>query len=435
MFGIVIILSLLLSFASDAAALLEDNLDVVVLAAACRSVCNVVLGSGNPDMAGPGMMISYYLQIALSVLFGPLLPFLIWISKKRSFQPVLRRVALLEKLLLSVVQTSLFYSSSLFIAAIFRHCQSPSISEYVILGRLLKLQLATMSFLLCGLVLEWRLKEFSIPFEWVLYSVVIILSQGLTCVALEQGFPVMVDEDSMYYFQLSDACDDIDGNGGPFYGFKTDIFYFSRGETGMTALLIALPGIWLVMYLIPTHWKRLPEPAMRRLHWKKIKLGLSALIFLFLSYLFAGCIMLSVSVSQTVQENEWGYGQSTAVLLWAPFFFEAISNTIKHERSLRAIKQVAVHLQDLKPGCPSDQAHERLVGSGSVDEHEVVAEQNPDDEGDDDEIALGVNRRDTESRMEGRGIVGQSDAERAATWQCDHLQNPPEAHRLKRRFT
>ena len=136
-------------------------------------------------------MISYYLQVALSILFGPLLPLIIRVAKKRSFQPVLHRVSLLEKQLLSVVQTSLFYSSSLYIAAVVRYAQSPSISESVILRPLLRFQLATVSFLLCGLVLEWRLKEFRVPFDWLLYSVVIIIIQGLTCLILEIKVPTM----------------------------------------------------------------------------------------------------------------------------------------------------------------------------------------------------------------------------------------------------
>jgi len=272
-------------------------------------------------------MISYYLQVALSILFGPLLPLIIRVAKKRSFQPVLHRVSLLEKQLLSVVQTSLFYSSSLYIAAVVRYAQSPSISESVILRPLLRFQLATVSFLLCGLVLEWRLKEFRVPFDWLLYSVVIIIIQGLTCLILEIKVPTMKRDDREYYSRLARACRTRGEDTGPFYG-SNGYFRMSGSSVGLTALLISLPGLWLAMYLIPKSWKRLPESAMRRIHWKKIKLGLSTIVLLLLSYLLAGCIMLLVDVSGEVKENNWGYGQTTAVLLWAPFFFETIAETV-----------------------------------------------------------------------------------------------------------
>ncbi|KAH7393575.1 hypothetical protein BKA64DRAFT_676526 [Cadophora sp. MPI-SDFR-AT-0126] len=427
----------------------EDNLDITVLVTTCRNVCDVVLGSGNPDMVGPGVMISYYLQVALSILFGPLLPFIIRIAKKRSFQPVLRQVALLEKLLLSVVQTSLFYSSSLFIAAVIRYCQSPSISDSIILRPLLKFQLATMSFLLCGLVLEWRLKDFNIPFEWLLYSVIINLSQGFTCIALEKRFPPIREENSKYYQQLSKACHKIGEDTGPYYG-NNSYFYISVASSGLTALLIALPGLWLIMYLIPKSWKRLPEPVMRRIHWKKIKLWLSGIVLFFLSYLLAGCVKLLVDVSGKVRDKKWGYGQTTAVLLWAPLFFEAITETIKHERRLRAVAQAAIQLQDLKTktSCTNNQAQERLFEvtsandfQGSAQQREPsnsrvrLMEQTSNDDEEDDDVVSGLNRRDTEAGIEGRGDGEQGGGERAATWQYESIQEPPEAQRLRRRFT
>ena len=277
------------------------------------------------------VMVSYYLQVALTIPLGPLLPFIIRIAKKRSFQPILHRITLLEELLLSVVQTTLFYSSSLYIAAVVRYAQSPSISELVLLGPLLKFQLSAMSFLLCGLVLEWRLKDFSIPFEWLLYSVTIVLSQGLTCIVLEKRFPTVPEDDSVYYERLSNACDEINMGANAFYGLNS-YFFASVGMTiETTAVLVGLPGIWLIMYLIPKSWKRLPEPVLRRMYWKKIKLVLSAFVLFMITYLFAGCIVILVDVSKDVKEDNWGYGQTTAVLIWAPFLLESIKETISKQ--------------------------------------------------------------------------------------------------------
>ena len=196
---------------------------------------------------------------------------------------------------------------------------------------------------LCGLVLEWRLKEFRVPFDWLLYSVVIIIIQGLTCLILEIKVPTMKRDDREYYSRLARACRTRGEDTGPFYG-SNGYFHMSGSSVGLTALLISLPGLWLAMYLIPKSWKRLPESAMRRIHWKKIKLGLSTIVLLFLSYLLAGCIMLLVDVSGEVKENNWGYGQTTAVLLWAPFFFETIAETVSkyvhHPQGFRILKML-----------------------------------------------------------------------------------------------
>jgi len=114
---------------------------------------------------------------------------------------------------------------------------------------------------------------------------------------------------------------------------------------------------------------------------------------------------------------------------------------------LRTSEQVVVQLQDLKISNNSDQAQERLEDWASAGSHQTISQQRepPEprdrlmqldlDEDEDGEITPGLDRRDTEARMEGRGEAFQSGAERAATWQCESLQDLPEAHRLRRRFT
>lgn len=77
------------------------------------------------------------------------------------------------------------------------------------------------------------------------------------------------------------------------------------------------------------------------------------------------------------------------------------------------------------------ETHQRTELSDSGNGHR---QQDPDIEGEDDDIISGLNRRDTEAQIVGRG-GGQENMERAATWQDDRLKDLPAAHRLRRRFT
>ncbi|KAK0652796.1 hypothetical protein B0T16DRAFT_455143 [Cercophora newfieldiana] len=47
-----------------------------LLVQTCSEVCEVAFGTGNPDISGPGAMVSYVLQGLASITFGPLLGFL-----------------------------------------------------------------------------------------------------------------------------------------------------------------------------------------------------------------------------------------------------------------------------------------------------------------------------------------------------------------------
>ncbi|KAH7321897.1 hypothetical protein BKA65DRAFT_513218 [Rhexocercosporidium sp. MPI-PUGE-AT-0058] len=431
----------------------SENLNVTLLVAVCRRVCYTVLGSGNPDMAGKGVMISYYFQVILAFLFGPLLPLFIRIAKKKSCQPILRRIPVLEKLLLSVVQTSLFYSSSLYIAAVVRYYQTPSISEFIILGPLLNLQLTTVTYLLCGLALEWRLKDFTIPLEWLLCSFAVALSEGLASIALRLRFQPVPEKERPYYHSLAVACDKQVNVTRTAYYFTKD--YRAGRSIEESVFLICLPAAWLIMFLIPQNWKRLPEPVIRRVHWKECKLVLSGVLVGFLSYTLAFSIRSLLyfrheaqHISQKdFQDTSWGYGQTTAVLIWAPFSYEAIKETFKHERMLRAVhvQQPAIELQESNTTSQSRRPSAENLSTADIQIHQQrressdsgnrLMQHDADHDGEEDDIVSGISRRDTEARIEGRGAGGQGSTERAATWQYDHLQDPPDGHRLRRRLT
>ncbi|KAH6698951.1 hypothetical protein BKA61DRAFT_621723 [Leptodontidium sp. MPI-SDFR-AT-0119] len=413
-------------------------------------------------------MISYFCQVALAFLFGPLLPLIVRISKKWSFQPILRRVSLLEKLLLPVVQTSSFYSLSLYIAAWILYCQTPSVSEFIILDQLLYLQMMTAGHLGAGLVLEHAL-GFTFALEWLSLSTILLYFQILTWILIRVKFSTAPKADLSYYHTLAEAChSQYNVMSSATYPGENQVLnttsYFTpdvqriRSSTAMT-LLGLLIGMWvglgLLLLLISILWKRLPKGFTSFVDWKEWMIWPINVGFLG-SFYFVVSAIISLADAQRraqhvsideFQDNSWGYGQTTAVLIWVSFLFEAVKETFRHERKLRAdqIQQPAIVIELQESNTTNEtqrprsenmsntdrETHQRTELSDSGNGHR---QQDPDIEGEDDDIISGLNRRDTEAQIVGRG-GGQENMERAATWQDDRLKDLPAAHRLRRRFT
>ncbi|KAG4434181.1 hypothetical protein IFR05_010339 [Cadophora sp. M221] len=432
-----------------------NNINVTVLVATCNRVCSVALGSGNP--------------VALAFLFEPLLPLVVRISKKLSFQPILRRVPLLERLLLSVTQTSSFYSLSLYIAAWVLYCQKPTISEFIILDPLLYLQMMTTSYLLIGLLFEHAL-GFTMSLGWIILSTVLLFFQILTWILIREKFSTAPKEDLSYYQTLAEACHSQ-------YNIMSSTSYPSENEllnttsyftpdvqrirsSSATLVVImwtaALAGGCLLWLLISILWKRLPTSFTNFIDWKEWMIFLANVCCLGDFYFVVSALLYLTDAQRRAQhvsidefqDNSWGYGQTTAVLIWVPFLFEAVKETFKHERKLRAVQiqqpVIEIELQESNTtnetprplsGSISNTDREAHQRTESSDSSNRLIQQDPDAGGDKDDNVSGLSRRDTEARIEGRGGGGQETMERAVTWQDDRLQDLSAAHRLRRRFT
>lgn len=150
-------------------------------------------------------MISYFIQIALAFLFGHLLPLIVRLSTKWSFRPILRRVLLVKKLLISVVQTSFFYSVSHYVAALVIYSQTPSISEFIILDPLLTLHGAIVAYLATGLCLGY-LFDLELDREWILLTGVLEGSLLIVWIVIRVMFSLAPKEDLSYYHTSAEAC-------------------------------------------------------------------------------------------------------------------------------------------------------------------------------------------------------------------------------------
>ncbi|KAL2068364.1 hypothetical protein VTL71DRAFT_16462 [Oculimacula yallundae] len=142
-----------------------------------------------------------------------------------------------------------------------------------------------------------------------------------------------------------------------------------------------------------------------------------------------------------IHDNTWGYGQTTAVLIWAPFLLEAIKEIIKHEKKLLAdvATTSAIDLEErpaegpvisgaLSTDVPTGRRGLTVSGDRSI-------QQDRDIEDELEPAVSGVARRDTEARIEGRSGVGQQNTDRAVTWQHEITRDMPAARDLRRRFT
>ncbi|CZT05153.1 uncharacterized protein RCO7_05337 [Rhynchosporium graminicola] len=137
-------------------------------------------------------------------------------------------------------------------------------------------------------------------------------------------------------------------------------------------------------------------------------------------------------------DNTWGYGQTTAVFLWAPFLLDAIREKIAHNNKLRAdiVAESAIELDDLQgrsaeqPWTSSDAltTDTEIYRRGSAVYIKQTAQQDRYAADYAETFVSCVMRRDTEARIEGRDGIRKQSMVRAATWQDGHLNVMPAAH-------
>ncbi|XMA12661.1 hypothetical protein WAI453_005452 [Rhynchosporium graminicola] len=104
--------------------------------------------------------------------------------------------------------------------------------------------------------------------------------------------------------------------------------------------------------------KCLPQSLLYSIDWRRWFFFAVGVFGLGFSYLIIDWIMalrkaqhkaLHFSV-EGANDNTWGYGQTTAVFLWAPFLLDAIREKIAHNNKLRAdiVAESAIELDDLQ---------------------------------------------------------------------------------------
>jgi Ca2+/Na+ antiporter len=296
------------------------------------------------DISGLGVFIAYIFQTVLTSIFGPLLVVYFWVINFRSGLRIHSISPLLKDLRKVVYETNAFFCMSLIIASFVRYHQLPTILEIIFMSELVYVQgFIVFVMLICELCCKVLLKE-ELHKLWILYYTAIMLTQMFESYSFSipsSDFPI--------YYQIAVACHktrhfvDISKYFAPTLNSRAALKWLLIGfAIGFAAQL----GISVFMGMFYESLRRFMRRILPR--WL-IKNGDNLFHVLILVAYFVDLILDSRSLIVTrkliraaagdsFQDDDWGYGQTTAVLLWAPFFWKL---TVKGISELLEISQVS----------------------------------------------------------------------------------------------
>ena len=321
----------------------DPNTDLESLIAGCKTVCNLVYGSGNPDLAGIGVIISYALQLASAILYGPVIfADVFFFSALRKPRRTSRFVAWLSQSHHTCLWSQLLFSFGIALACLVRQTQeSCSIYENSMIGRIAGLN--TMSFLI-------TLSSYYYPVErMVVFAGSIIATYVFTLLA---EFILAVHPPK--YQRIIRACvrsveDEKYLSIRYLVGMLNSEPIVSSELVADTCIVFILTGMWLFLWLQrgrkvqaledfsfsardkPERGKTI-EPFQRSEHTKTEWVVGSGVMLTSLTltgvaaYLLDGIMQarrgMIMNYGVRTAENEWGIGQIGAMFIWAPLLVE-----------------------------------------------------------------------------------------------------------------
>ncbi|KAG9233399.1 hypothetical protein BJ875DRAFT_45376 [Amylocarpus encephaloides] len=304
----------------------------------CENVCSLAWGTGNPDLSGIGVNISYILQAVLVFLVGPVMC-VIWKLGQKGYIPMKATAEeAFEDIRNSFMHVNSQFSISVAIAAAVRvRGDSASFFETAFLSPLVIMQfltVVTISFSVAAMPTKLA------NTKRVVLSATYCLLDGLLLLHFQQRLGRRKDS-WIILEQLIHSCEA--------YGPLSPQFYdqdqqFRTSRNFGLGFGFGLPlGIFLVAGAVrqSKRLKRLVHSVFGRLDtvlaWIFEEAFGHALVTL---ALLLGVIVLLVKMEsrrdhmrsltgQSFVDDEWGFGQVIAICLWTPFIFQAFYSILR----------------------------------------------------------------------------------------------------------
>jgi hypothetical protein len=275
-------------------------------------------------------MISYITHVAIACLLIPVTLIMdLWVSHA-SPQPLIKSLAVLRGTRGSFYSINAFFCISVLVAAIIRYRQMPSIFEIWFIDTLVIMQLCVViTVAIFSMPMAIFKKE---PFNLISSWIIGIAQHSVTYSNSISPSAFLI------YYTLAKDCHSL-------RNFADLSVYFSPEYTAKEhakwigiAFVIAF-GVFMVTFALVAFLGRLfrlyKRPWLRTCpRWLLVySLKVVATIFLTLNVsVFILMVITLVRQRQTIREtsgenykdDEWGYGQTTAVLLWTPILWKVI---------------------------------------------------------------------------------------------------------------
>jgi len=267
------------------------------------------------------------IQVALICLLGVLVPGLVWLlniycsPRSHSAAPSTILLRKIQKLLL---ETNGFLAISFQVAAIFAYTKTPSVLEISFISNLMNFQLTIIIGILWAQFADNTINKTYLGWPWTLYYFTLFGALLATTCAMKIQNKIVYEnlaKECHKQHQFVDVSSSLNDGAGiaKWLGIG-----FAIGV-----------GIAFFFPLLILPWKlvrnKIPE-------WLK-KHGVN-ILFCFILWVYVADIIMSVVPTEQVRklvkqtsgpqtsEEKWRYGQTTAILLWFPFFWSSIKETI-----------------------------------------------------------------------------------------------------------
>ncbi|KAF3925241.1 hypothetical protein ABW20_dc0105034 [Dactylellina cionopaga] len=319
----------------------QSLLNITTVVAACPEICSLAWGAGNPDLSGIGANISYILQAALTIIFGPLFALLYGCRNRWNFSN--RTNEHLEKLHDTFLDVSAQFSIPVAIAAIIRLKQHAPFYEIAFLSSLTTMQFfSLLSTAVTAGVFEKRKKS---------HRLTVICLYGVMDFGFYMGLVGGLRRNKTSWEtikQLAAACT-LYGKISPGFAyipnpgialaitvkeyFNIHTSYVAKLKFGWTILGLILAGILalivavILLYILVGVLVSKSAGALG-----VVALGLSIGVIYELVIMERTRDTMKAITGADFQDNQWGFGQVIALCLWAPLLFQFLFYIIQFER-------------------------------------------------------------------------------------------------------
>lgn len=292
----------------------------------CPDICSTIYGNGNPDISGIGVFISFLIQSVYWALFRPFLAMLfLCIPKDVESKTVKASLGRLKRLSEAIHGTSIFLNFTTLVAGVVRMKQSPPEYEAIYLHRLSSYigVMSRGSFIVSSAFAQGPID--SDRDRW--YD---LLDFGISCLADYLDFVTTKYRSSLVMIRaVAGVCSGVrlypapPSSITPTY-VSWSLFSILGGVIGCVGGCIGSWkfGGWFYR-LIRGEGVRLIRVAWQsRLVWAvffgSYNISLIISVILNTMLLSRDRSMMKAANSSSYLDNEWGFGQVTAIMIWIP---------------------------------------------------------------------------------------------------------------------
>ncbi|KAH6696454.1 hypothetical protein BKA61DRAFT_683154 [Leptodontidium sp. MPI-SDFR-AT-0119] len=303
----------------------------------CETICSLAWGAGNPDLSGIGANVSYIMQVVLVFLIGPVMCAIWKLGEQGYFVIGPEITEAFEDIRSSFMDVNGQFSISVAIAAVIRvNGYSASFFEIAFLQPLVIMQLLTVVAISYSV---WSVLTVLTDIRRVVLSSTYFFLDICLVVSFQNRLEKPKNSREMLE-QLIKSCEA--------YGSVKPTIYNEQEDPGVKNMALAIGlGIPVVIFLASLvlryskKVKRLFSNMFGQfdgfLGWFFDQSFGKALVAL---ALVLGAIVLLIKMErkrtrmgsitgQSFSDDEWGFGQVIAVMLWIPFLVRAFSSALK----------------------------------------------------------------------------------------------------------